>query len=190
MTVSKHPVIHHFLHSASNLQPLTVHCFPMWDLHKVLTALMISPFKPLRLVCLHFLSFKVAFLVAMPSARHISELAALLTCQDFCLFHPDRVVLHLDPAFVPKANSLFHRAQELVLPNICPTPYHCLECSWHTWMSDGRSRATSPVNLPSGRLNLYLFRTNQHLSVLRPRALCWSGGSGLLSPPLTNGNPY
>lgn len=48
------------------------------------------------------------------------------------MFHLDRVVLWLDPTFVPKVSSIFHRAQELVLPNFCPSPAHCLERVWHT----------------------------------------------------------
>lgn len=108
-----------------------VHHFPTWDLNKVLTALMSSPFEPLHLVALQFLSFKVTFLIAIKLACHILELAALSMRDDLCLFHPDRVVLRLDPTFLPKVNSLFHHAQELVLPNLCPTPAHRLECSWH-----------------------------------------------------------
>lgn len=39
--------------------------------------------------------------------------------------------LRLDPAFVPKINTPFHRTQELVLPNFCPDPTHPLERQWH-----------------------------------------------------------
>lgn len=131
-SISRHPVIQLFLRGASNLHPPTVHCFPSWDLNKVLTALMAPPFEPLRLVSLWFLSFKVAFLVAITSARRISELAALFTRVDLCVFRQDRVILRLDPAFMLKVNSLFHRAQEIVLPNFCPSPVHRLERSWHT----------------------------------------------------------
>lgn len=132
VSISKHPVIQQFLRGASNLRPPTVHQFPSWDLNKVLTALKASPFEPLRMVSLRFLSFKVMFLVAITSARCISELAALSTRADLCIFYQDRVVLRLDLAFIPKVNSLFHRAQEIVLLNFCPSPVHRLERSWHT----------------------------------------------------------
>lgn len=52
---------------------------------------------------------------------------------NFCVFHTDRVVLRLDPTFIPKVNSTFHRTQELVLPNFCANPTHRLECKWHTF---------------------------------------------------------
>lgn len=53
-------------------------------------------------------------------------------CHDLCIFHTDRVVLRLDPAFIPKINSPLHRTQELVLPNFCPRPSHEREHLWHT----------------------------------------------------------
>ncbi|XP_060539702.1 uncharacterized protein LOC132710196 [Pantherophis guttatus] len=130
-SISRHPVVQQFLRGATNLRPPPVHCFPTWDLNKVLSALTTSPFEPLRDVSLHFLSFKVSFLVAITSARRISELAALSSRKDLCIFHHNRVVW-LDPSFIPKINSPFHRTQELVLPNFCPSPQHHLEQSWHT----------------------------------------------------------
>ncbi|XP_060549247.1 uncharacterized protein LOC132712297 [Pantherophis guttatus] len=130
--ISRHPIITTFLRGATNLRPPTVHRFPTWNLNKVLKALMSPPFEPLRSVSLRFLSLKVAFLVAITSSRRISELAALSVRSDLCIFHADRVVLRLDPAFVPKVNSTFHRAQELVLPDFCPRPSHQLERAWHT----------------------------------------------------------
>ncbi|XP_034271909.1 uncharacterized protein LOC117674907 [Pantherophis guttatus] len=131
-SISRHPVVQQFLRGAANLRPPPVHRFPTWDLNKVLSALTASPFEPLRDVSLRFLSFKVSFLVAITSARRISELAALSSRRDLCVFHQDRVVLRLDPSFIPKINSPFHRSQELVLPNFCPSPQHPLERSWHT----------------------------------------------------------
>lgn len=74
----------------------------------------------------------MAFLLAVTSARRVSEIAALSIRPDLCVFFPDRVVLRLDPAFMPKVNSKFHRAQEIVLPNFCPDPHHPLEEKWHT----------------------------------------------------------
>ncbi|XP_060546801.1 uncharacterized protein LOC132711537 [Pantherophis guttatus] len=130
-SIARHPHIRIFLRGAVNLRPPPIHRYPTWNLNKVLNALTLSPFEPLRQVSLRFLSFKVAFLVAITSARRISELASLSIRSDLCIFHTDRVVLRLDPAFLPKINSRFHRAQELVLPDFCPRPGHRLERSWH-----------------------------------------------------------
>ncbi|XP_034274849.1 uncharacterized protein LOC117666340 [Pantherophis guttatus] len=115
-----------------NIRPPAVHRYPTWDLPKVLQALTGPPFEPLRGISLKHLSFKVAFLVAVTSARRILEMAALSIRKELCIFHQDRVVLRLDPSFIPKVNSIFHRSQEVVLPDFCPAPRHHLEKRWHT----------------------------------------------------------
>lgn len=86
----------------------------------------------MRSVSLRFLIFKVVFLVAITLARCISELEALSVWKDSCIFHSDKVVLRLDPSFITKVNSWFHKAQELVLPDFCPRPTQALEKKWHT----------------------------------------------------------
>ncbi|XP_058017525.1 uncharacterized protein LOC131187272 [Ahaetulla prasina] len=132
LPLSKEPLIQQFLRGATNVNPPVVHRFPSWRLNAVLNALTKTPFEPLRDSSLRFLSLKVAFLIAITSARRISELSALSIRQDLCSFFNDRVVLRLDPTFLPKVNSQFHRAQEVVLPNFCPNPKHHLEKVWHT----------------------------------------------------------
>lgn len=47
-------------------------------------------------------------------------------------FHSDRVILRLDPTFLPKINTWFHRAQEIILPDFYPKPRHPTEKRWHT----------------------------------------------------------
>lgn len=131
-SISCDPRIKDFLHGATNISPPTVHRYPSWDLPLVLQALTVEPFEPLASVGLKYLSFKVAFLLAITSARRVSELAALSIRRDLCIFHSDRVVMRLDPSFMPKINSAFHRSQELVLPDFCPHPRHSREQEWHT----------------------------------------------------------
>ncbi|ETE72999.1 hypothetical protein L345_01163, partial [Ophiophagus hannah] len=114
-----------------NLRPPVVHRYPTWDLSKVLQTLTGAPFELLRPIGLRFLTIKVAFLIAIMSARRGLELAAHSVRADLCIFHHNRVVLRLDPTFVLKVNSLFHRAQELVLPDFCLNPSHMFEKKWH-----------------------------------------------------------
>ncbi|XP_058014842.1 uncharacterized protein LOC131185882 [Ahaetulla prasina] len=132
VSLSKEPLIQQFFRGANNVNPPVVHRFPSWRLNAVLNALTKAPFEPLRDSSLRILSLKVAFLIAITSARRISELSALSIRQDLCTFLNDRVVLRLDPTFLPKVNSQFHRSQEVVLPNFCPSPRHNLERLWHT----------------------------------------------------------
>lgn len=55
----------------------------------------------------------MTFLLAITSARKVSESVALSTRTDLFIFHPNRVVLRLDPTFLLKINSPYHRALEL-----------------------------------------------------------------------------
>ncbi|XP_061473466.1 uncharacterized protein LOC133380355 [Rhineura floridana] len=130
--IGSHPFIKRFLRGATVTAPPTVRHYPTWDLHKVLSALQRPPFEPLSQVSLRLLSFKVLFLVAITSARRVSELNALSVHKNFCMFHKNRVVLHNVPSFHPKVLSTFHCQQELVLPSFCPNPVHPLEKAWHS----------------------------------------------------------
>ncbi|XP_053126984.1 uncharacterized protein LOC128334322 [Hemicordylus capensis] len=121
---SLHPDIQRFLKGAVNLGPPPIHRFPSWDLNKVLNALTKTPFKPMWKVPLRLMSFKVLFLVAVTSARRVSELAALSVRDELCIFQKESVAMKLDPTFLPKVNTVFHRSQELVLPYFCPNPRH------------------------------------------------------------------
>ncbi|XP_015678359.1 uncharacterized protein LOC107293712 [Protobothrops mucrosquamatus] len=89
--LAPHPTVRSFLKGAANARPPTVHRYPSWDLHRVLQALISPPFKPITTCSLKLLSMKVAFLVAITSARRISELAGLSVREDLCIFHADRV---------------------------------------------------------------------------------------------------
>ncbi|XP_034289059.2 uncharacterized protein LOC117674930 [Pantherophis guttatus] len=136
-TDKSHPLTHDeriksFLHGAVNLRPPVVHRFPNWDLNLVLQSLTSAPYEPIKESSVHHLTVKLAFLLAITSARRVSELAALSIRKDLCVFFPDRVVMKLDPTFIPKINSIFHRAQEIILPNFCPDPKHPMEKRWHT----------------------------------------------------------
>ncbi|XP_070582571.1 uncharacterized protein [Erythrolamprus reginae] len=130
-SLSFHPWIKDFLKGAANTNPPPIHRFPSWDLSLVLKALTGPPFEPLRSIALRLLTIKTAFLVAITSARRVSDISALSIRPDLCIFYPDRLVLRLDPTFIPKINSLFHRKQEIVLPDFCTHGHHQLELRWH-----------------------------------------------------------
>ena len=81
-----------------------------------------TPFEPLDNCSLRDLTLKTAFLVAVTTARRVSELEALSIRPPFCVIFPDRVVFKTDPAFLPKVTSKFHRSQDIVLPSFCSNP--------------------------------------------------------------------
>ncbi|XP_048340536.1 transcriptional enhancer factor TEF-1 [Sphaerodactylus townsendi] len=74
---SRHPDILRFLKGVKQKQPPVVHRFPSWKLNIVLTALTKHPFEPVRSIQLKWLRMKLLFLVAITSARSVSELRAM-----------------------------------------------------------------------------------------------------------------
>lgn len=130
-SLSQHPHVKRFLKGAALINPPQVHRFPTWNLNLVLRALSREPFEPMATCPLKELTFKTVFLIGITSARRVSELRALSTHKELCVFHADKVVLRPDPAFVPKVNSTFHRSEDVVLPSFCPNPKHDKEREWH-----------------------------------------------------------
>lgn len=68
------------------------------------------------------LSTKVVFLVAITSAKRVSELGPLILDTPPTLFHKDKISLHLHPKFLPKIISNFHLNQCIHLAVLFPNP--------------------------------------------------------------------
>lgn len=90
---------------------------PVWNLNIVLTRLMGPLFESMHSYLLHFLSWKVDFLVAITFLKCISELQAL-TLQE--QVHNDKVVLRTSPKFLPKVVYLLYLNQTIKLPVFLP----------------------------------------------------------------------
>ncbi|XP_053145020.1 uncharacterized protein LOC128342137 isoform X1 [Hemicordylus capensis] len=118
-----HSHVSRFLRGAANLAPPPIKRFSSWNLNQVLNTLTKAPFEPIDSIPLKVLSYKVLFLVAIASACRISRLGALSARKEFCTFQSDAVNLQLDPTFLPKVNTAFHRTQVIVLPS-SPVPTH------------------------------------------------------------------
>ncbi|XP_069610783.1 uncharacterized protein [Ranitomeya imitator] len=101
------------------LRPTIHSSVPPWDLNLVLNELSKEPYEPLAQADLRVVTFKALFLVAITSARCVGEI------QSFSIKHPylkvqyDCIILKLNPGFLPKVVSDFHRSQEIVLPTFC-----------------------------------------------------------------------
>lgn len=93
LNISTHPHIKCFLKGVALLNPQVVHCFPTWDLHRVLNSLTGPLFEPLVTLPLKELTLKTLFLVTITSARRVSELGALSVNPNLCIFQEDWVVL-------------------------------------------------------------------------------------------------
>ncbi|XP_053138354.1 uncharacterized protein LOC128339002 [Hemicordylus capensis] len=130
-SVKDRALLKRFLRGATLLSPPVFHRFPSWNLNLVLRALQEPPFEPIRTIPLRLLSQKLAFLVALTSARRISELRALSIHKARCVFSEDSVRLIPDSFILPKVVSHFHTSQDVFLPSFCPHPEHPQEKLWH-----------------------------------------------------------
>ena len=89
---------------------------PSCRLEIVLQALNKALFEPLREASLKHLTFKTVFLIAITSARRVSELQALCYLEPYTVFRSSGVTLATNSDFVPKVNSRFHTKQLIQLP--------------------------------------------------------------------------
>jgi len=69
---------------------------PQWDLPLVLKALVTEPFEPLERSSLKALSLKAALLLALTSAKRVSELTALSVHPSYLLIRGDHSGQHSD----------------------------------------------------------------------------------------------
>ncbi|KAK0133494.1 hypothetical protein N1851_031019 [Merluccius polli] len=96
---------------------------PRWDLPLVLGALSRPPFEPLQDLGLDVLSMKTAFLLAIASARRVSELHALSVHGECLIWHPGdtEVTLRPNPSFLSKTFSTAFVNQPLTLAAFSPS---------------------------------------------------------------------
>nr|XP_014437222.1 uncharacterized protein LOC106733090 [Pelodiscus sinensis] len=116
-------VVKRFLTGLEKLYPSVRAPYPDWNLNLVLHRLMSPPFEPLATCSLKHLSLKVTFIVAITSARRVSELRALTIEPPYLVFSHDNVRLRPHPTFLPKVVSPFHLSQEIYLAVFFSKPH-------------------------------------------------------------------
>lgn len=130
-TMGSQPLIGQFLKGARRLRPSRSLMVPSWDLQLVLRALAESPFEPLSSLKLELLSLKTAFLLAMSSAKRVSELHAL-SVHPSCLRLAEEgsaISLLPNPAFLPKVLPRSLVVRPLVLEPFHPPPHDSVEAA-------------------------------------------------------------
>ena len=113
---TRSPLISRFFKAINKLRPSFHKPLPAWSLPLVLKRLTSPPFEPLETSSLKFLTFKCIFLVAITSARRISELQALSSKEPYLRLLSDAVVLRTMPGFLPKVSSTTNINQEIIFP--------------------------------------------------------------------------
>ena len=149
-TAWKHPLVRRYMAGAARLLQVPKSVVPAWDLALVLDSLSRPPFEPLDTVELRFLSMKTALLLALVSAKRVSDIHAFSVSEECTRFSEDRtrVVLRTNPAFVPKNQLTTCVPVDLV--EFCPPPFASEE--------DERRHNLCPVRA----LRTYMDRTQGH----------------------------
>lgn len=74
--VGQHPLVSSFMKGVCHLRPVSKQLAPSWDLSAVLDPLPHPPFEPLDQIDFKVLSFKTALLLALASAKRVSDIHA------------------------------------------------------------------------------------------------------------------
>ncbi|XP_071978779.1 uncharacterized protein [Engystomops pustulosus] len=129
--LADHRWVKRFIVASSRIRPQVLRKTPTWDLTLVLDALSRPPFEPLDSTNIKNLTLKTTLLIAVTTAKRLGELQAISIREPYMRILSDRIILTLDPGFVPKVVSKFHRDQEITLPSFCEDPSSNEEASWH-----------------------------------------------------------
>lgn len=118
ISVGTHKLVVAFLRGVNRLNPPCRIMIPQWDLNIVLESLCTLPFEPLSTADIKWLSLKTAFLLAISSAKRVSELHALWVASQCLKWGPEdsKVMLWPNPAFLPKVLSSNFANTPLILP--------------------------------------------------------------------------
>ena len=111
-----HPLVMQWSRGLGQMRPMAAPVLPSWRLELVLAALSKPPFEPIRIADMKFLTWKTVFLIAITSARRVSELQALCYLEPYTVFRATNVTMATNSRFVPKVNSAFHTSQLIQLP--------------------------------------------------------------------------
>ncbi|KAK5898201.1 hypothetical protein CgunFtcFv8_015639 [Champsocephalus gunnari] len=118
------PLMTRFLQGVRRQRPVVHASAPQWDLPLVLEALVTEPFEPLELSSLKALSWKTALLLALTSAKRVSELTALSVHPSCLLIRGDRsgATLRPNPSFTPKSMGSSFRSRAIQLGGLILHP--------------------------------------------------------------------
>ena len=100
----QHPLVCCFMKGARRKLPVSRPLVPLWELSRVLDALSLHPFEPMEVAEMKFVSLKTALLLALTTAKRVSDLQAL-SIRPSCLQFSQgltKVCFRPNPAFVPK----------------------------------------------------------------------------------------
>ena len=165
-SVGAHYWVTQFLRGARRLRPPRVRRAATWDLPLVLQALSRAPFEPMAASSLCSLSIKTAFLLAVTTAKRVSELHALSISPACLRWKADGTGVTLWPnvSFLPKVMPPDYVNQAIELAAFHPPPF--------TSEADERAHLLCPVRA----LRLYIQAT-QGIRRSEQLFVCYGGKS-------------
>ncbi|KAJ8333524.1 hypothetical protein SKAU_G00415320 [Synaphobranchus kaupii] len=127
--IGRHPLLKRFMRGAHRLRPVSKPLAPSWDLNVVLEALSSALFEPVESVELKLLSLKTVLLLALTTAKRVSELQALSIHPSCLRFAQDygKVVFKANPAFIPKVINPAYSCSSVELRAFHPPPFSSQE---------------------------------------------------------------
>lgn len=145
----QHPLVCRFMKGARRKLPVSRPLVPLWELSVVLDALSHHPFEPMEVAEIKFVSLKTALLLALTTAKRVSDLQALSIRPSCLQMAPGlaKVCLRPNPAFVPKVMESAYRCSTVELLAFHPPPFSSVE--------EERLHTLCPVRA----LHVYLNRT-------------------------------
>lgn len=100
---------------------------PSWNLDVVLDFLQNWPFEPVTKASLESITLKTVFLVAITTARRVSEIGALGRNSPYVREEQDGVRLRTRPGFLPKTATAEYLGQDIFLPSFRKNRLLCVK---------------------------------------------------------------
>ena len=113
--VGKDPSLSRLIRSFDRDRPRVRSLAPKWNLSWVLHCLATSPFEPMYLANIKFVTYKTAFLLAFASAKRVSKLHALSVQPACCRISKLSATLIPEPAFLAKNEIPDHHPSPIVI---------------------------------------------------------------------------
>ena len=123
VNIGSDPIISELIRSFELQRPVQRSLAPKWDLSCVLSSLCSEPYEPLHKASRFHLTLKTVFLLAMATARRVSEIHAFSMDSGHLRFNQSdgSVSLRTQPGFLAKNQVLSVCPDDILVPNLAKT---------------------------------------------------------------------
>jgi integrase len=125
--IGQHPRVCRFMKGVMIKKPPSRSLLPTWDLKTVLNFLQGVLFEPVTAASIQAITMKMIFLVAITTARRVSELAALGRHSPYMREERTGIRIRTLPGFLSKTATPGHLGQDILLPTFKANPLLCVK---------------------------------------------------------------